>query len=95
MQRLNANTMPFYTKNMSIHRLFTEESWNPSSMDAKGKLYFARRTKSSLVISTYFSCSSAKCGIAGFSNICACVHSSFYMEYYLCFSSFHKCPDIY
>ena len=50
MQRLYANTMPFYTKNVSIHRLFTEESWNPSFMDAKGQLYFARNTKS---ISSY------------------------------------------
>lgn len=52
-------------------------------------IVFARNTKS---ISSYLYLlfrSSAKCGIAGFSNICVCVHSSFYMEYYLLtFSSF-------
>lgn len=49
----------------------------------------------SLVISTFFSGSSDKWNIVCFSNICVCVHSSFYMEYYSFFSSFHKRPDIY
>lgn len=73
MQRLYANTMPFYTKNMSINRLFTEESWNPSSMDAKGQLYFARKTKS---ITSYL--------YLLFTLFCQMWHCRFFKYLYLC-----------
>ena len=73
MQRLYANTMPFYTKNMIINRLFTEESWNPSSMDAKGQLYFARKTKS---ITSYL--------YLLFTLFCQMWHCRFFKYLYLC-----------
>ena len=73
-----------------------EESWNQSSADTKGQLYSSRSTKSiSSYLSLVFQLLCQKWNSRVFHIPVLYVHSSFYIEYSLSFSSFHKCPNIY